>query len=61
MGHYVIAHLRLQRSPNGSDGFYLLSFFIFIFGFYCYDLINYEIVFLSLYSDNLIMLEFKDV
>ena len=27
--------------------------------FFCYDLINFKIVFLSLYSDNLIMLERK--
>ena len=48
--------------------FYLLSFFLlfllpffFFFCFYCYDLINFKIMFLSLYSDNLIMLEFRDV
>ena len=29
--------------------------------FFCYDLINFKIVFLSLYSNNLIMLEFRDV
>ena len=42
--------------------FYLLSFLFFFFFlfFYCYDLINFKIVFLSLYSDNLIMLEFRD-
>ena len=40
--------------------FYL--FFSFLFScFYCYDLINFKIVFLSLYSDNLIMLKFKDI
>ena len=60
MGHYAVAHLRPQRNPDGSDGFYLLSFFFF-FCFYCYDLINFKIVFLSLYSDNLIMLEFRDI
>ena len=37
-------------------------FFSFLFScFYCYDLINFKIVFLSLYSNNLIMLEFRDV
>ena len=42
--------------------FYLLSFLFFFFFsfFYCYDLINFKIVFLSLYSNNLIMLEFRD-
>ena len=54
----AVTHLRPQHSPNGSDGFCLLSFFLF---FFCYDLINFKIVFLSLYSDNLIMLEFRDV
>ena len=39
--------------------FCLLS--LFFFCFYCYDLINFKILFLSLYSDNLIMLEFRDV
>ena len=42
--------------------FCLLSFFfLFLFCFYCYDLINFKFVFLSLYSDNLIVLEFRDV
>ena len=43
---------------------WLLSFvffFSFFFCFYCYDLINFKTVFLSLYSGNLIMLEFRDV
>ena len=35
-------------------------FFFFFFSF-CYDLINFKIVFLSLYSDNLIILERKMV
>ena len=33
--------------------------FLFIFCFYCYDLINFKIVLLSLYFD--LMLEFRDV
>ena len=33
--------------------------FFFLFFFFCYDLINFKIVFLSLYSDNLIILERK--
>ena len=33
--------------------------FLFFFCFYCYDLINFKIVFLSLYFD--LMLEFRDV
>ena len=42
--------------------FYFILFFIFyFFCFYCYDLINFKTVFLSLYSGNLIMLEFRDV
>ena len=41
--------------------FFSSSFFIFFYFFYCYDLINFKIVFLSLYSDNLIILEFRDV
>ena len=62
----AIAHLHPQRNLDGSDGFCLLSFFFFfsfffLFSFYCYDLINFKIVFLSLYSDNLIILEFRDV
>ena len=36
-------------------------FCLLLFFFYFYDLINFKIVFLSLYSDNLIMLEFRDV
>ena len=32
---------------------------VFFFFFFCYDLINFKIVFLSLYFDNLIMLERK--
>ena len=50
----AVAHLRPHPSPDELDGFCPLSFF-------CYDLINFKIVFLSLYSDNLIMLEFRDV
>ena len=68
MGHFAVAHLRPHHNPNGSDGFYLLSssssfffFFFLLFCFYCYDLINFKIVFLSFYFDNLIMLEFRDV
>ena len=60
---HVVAHLRPQPNLDGSDGFCLLSFFFFFFFFfffYCYNLINFKIVFLSLYSDNLIMLEFRD-
>ena len=60
----AVTHLRPQCSPDGSDGFCLLSsvFCLFFFClFFCYDLINFKIVFLSLYSDNLIMLEFRDV
>lgn len=57
MGHCAIAHLRPQRSPDRSDSFCLL----FFFSFFCYDLTNFKIVFLSLYSDNLIILEFRDV
>ena len=37
------------------------SFLFFFFFFFCYDLINFKIVFLSLYSNNQIMLEFRDV
>ena len=54
------AHLRPQPSPDGSVGFCPLSFFFF-FCFYCYDLINFKTVLLSLYSGNLIMFEFRDV
>ena len=59
----VVAHLHPQRSLDGSNGFCLLSSSSFSssFCFYCYDLINFKIVFLSLYSDNLIMLKFRDV
>ena len=53
----AVAHLRPQPSPDGSAGFCPLSSFFF-FG---YDLINFKTVFLSLYSGNLIMLEFRDV
>ena len=61
----AVTHLHPQCNPDGSDDFYLLSsvffsFFLF-FCFYCYDLINFKIVFLSLYYDNLIILEFRDV
>ena len=56
----AVAHLHPQHSLDGSDGFCLLSFFFF-FCFYCYDLINFKILFLSLYSDNLILLEFRDI
>ena len=65
MGHCAVAHLRPHHSPDGLDGIYLLSssssFCFFLFCFYCYDLIDFKIVFLSLYFDNLIMLEFRDV
>ena len=57
----AVAHLRPQPSPDGSAGFCPLSSFFFFFCFYCYDLINFKTVFLSLYSGNLIMLEFRDV
>ena len=40
---------------------WLLSFFFFNFFKIFYDLINFKIVFLSLHSDNLIILEFRDV
>ena len=39
------AYLPPQHSPNGSNGLCLFFFF------YCYDLINFNIVFLSLYFD----------
>ena len=56
---------KIVASCGWSDSFYLLSFviffFLFFFGFYCYDLTNFKIVLLSLYSDNLIMLEFRNV
>ena len=63
MGHCVVAHLRPQRNLDGLDGFCLLSFFLFFsfFCFYCFYLINFKIVFLSLYFDNLIMLKFRDI
>ena len=54
----VVAHLRPQPSPDGSAGFCPSSFF---HCFYCYDLINFKTVFLSLYSGNLNILEFRDV
>ena len=42
--------------------FFSSSFFIYFYFFYCYDLVNFfKIMFLSLYSDNLIILEFRDV
>ena len=41
--------------------FFIFFFFFLLFCFYCYDLINFKIVFLSFYFDNLIMLEFRDV
>ena len=47
-----------------SSVFFFIFFFFFfflLFCFYCYDLINFKIVFLSFYFDNLIMLEFRDV
>ena len=51
-----------SSSPTQSKWVsWLLSFVFFFFCFYCYDLINFKTVFLSLYSGNLIMLEFKDV
>ena len=53
--------LSLIFVPNAVQMGQMASVFFFFFGFYCYDLINYKIVFLSLYSDNLIMLEFRDV
>ena len=45
-------------SPTQSRWVRWLLSSIFFFG---YDLINFKIVFLSLYSNNLIMLEFRDV
>ena len=49
-----------SSSPTQSRWVNAILSSIFFF-FYCYDLINFKIVFLSLYSDNLIMLDFRDV
>ena len=64
MGHCAVTHLRPQHSSDGLNGFCLVffSFFSLFFCFYYYYyLIYFKIVFLSLYSDNLIMLKFRDV
>ena len=47
--------------PNPVQMGQMASVFCLFFFFLCYDLINFKIVFLSLYSDTLIMLEFRDV
>ena len=56
MGHCAVTYLCRQCISDGLDNFCLLSFF-----FFGYDLINFKIMFLCLYFDNLIMLELRDV